>query len=262
MSTSAQIAANQQNAQRSSGPKTDSGKAISALNNFRYGFTGAFCILPWEDQEEYDQLSGGLLDDHRPSNTTEHLLVKTMTQSCWLRQRALTLQQLCFNREMAICDGDCEKQLALYLRYQTTHDRAFTKALDQLQKPRAEKRKEEIGFESQEKKAERATSCRHPPPSSGRTPRSPRKTPRRRRTSRAGAPPSPCLAHRSPSTAPRNRNRHRERSENAPRGAADSRECRLARNEQSRRTVVPVAECRRGPSENLGGLLELVNSKP
>jgi len=152
MSTSAQIAANQQNAKRSSGPRSEEGKAISALNNFRHGFTGAFSILEWEDADQYDLLYGGLLDDHRPSNTTEHLLVKTMAQSYWLRQRALNLQEMCFNRETPMCDIDREKQLALYLRYQTTHDRAFSKALDQFQKLRAEKRKEEIGFESQQQK--------------------------------------------------------------------------------------------------------------
>ena len=132
MSTAAQIAANQQNAQHSTGPKSHEGKAISALNNFRHGFTGAFCILNWEDEEQYDLLYGGLLDDHRPANTTEHLLVKTMAQSYWLRERALTLQQLCFKSDIPMCDADQEKQLALYLRYQTTHDRAFNKALDQL----------------------------------------------------------------------------------------------------------------------------------
>ncbi len=152
MSTSAQVAANQLNAKQSTGPKTQAGKAISALNNFRHGFTGAFSILEWEDADQYDLLYGGLLDDHRPSNTTEHLLVKTMAQSYWLRQRALNLQQMCFKREAPMCDGDSEKQLALYLRYQTTHDRAFSKALDQLQKLTAEKRKQQIGFESQQRK--------------------------------------------------------------------------------------------------------------
>ncbi len=152
MSTPLQIAANQENAKKSSGPRTEAGKAISALNNFRHGFNGAFSILPWEDEDQYDLLYGGLLDDHRPSNTTERLLVKTMAQSYWLRERALTLQHMCFNREIPMCDANCEKQLALYLRYQTTHDRAFNKALDQLGKLRAEKRKQEIGFESQERK--------------------------------------------------------------------------------------------------------------
>ena len=163
MSTSLQITANQENAQKSTGPRSDAGKAVSALNNFRHGFTGAFCILGWEDQDQYDLLYGGLLDDHHPSNTTEHLLVKTMAQSYWLRERALNLQQMCFRSEAPMCEVDREKQLALYLRYQTTHDRAFNKALDQLQKLRADRRKEQIGFESQQRKiaAQQAAPERH-----------------------------------------------------------------------------------------------------
>jgi hypothetical protein len=46
---------------------------------------------------------------------------------------------------------DNEKQFSLFLRYQTTNDRAFHKCLDQLLKLRAEKRKEQDGFESQKR---------------------------------------------------------------------------------------------------------------
>jgi hypothetical protein len=44
--TPAQVAANQANAQRSTGPRTPQGKAASALNNFRHDFNGAFTVPP------------------------------------------------------------------------------------------------------------------------------------------------------------------------------------------------------------------------
>jgi hypothetical protein len=69
MISSAQLAANQANAQRSTGPKTAQGKAISARNNFRHGFSGAFTVLPWESQDEFDMLLGGFRDEHRPSGS-------------------------------------------------------------------------------------------------------------------------------------------------------------------------------------------------
>jgi hypothetical protein len=47
---------------------------------------------------------------------------------------------------------DDEKQLALYIRYQTTHERNFHKCLNDLLRVRAEKRKQQIGFESQKHK--------------------------------------------------------------------------------------------------------------
>jgi hypothetical protein len=76
---------------------------------------------------------------------TEEILVEKMAQHYWLTQRAQRFA------DVAIETGD-DKKLALYLRYQTTHDRAFYKSLEQLVKLRAEKRKAEIGFESQKQK--------------------------------------------------------------------------------------------------------------
>jgi hypothetical protein len=155
MSTPAQVAANQQNAKLSTGPKTEDGKAISSKNNLRHGFTGAFMILPWEKQEEFDTLLAGLRAEHDPATITETLLVEKMAQSYWLSQRAVKLQQIvCFHDEADSPERD--KQLALYLRYQTTHDRSFHKSLNDLLKLRAEKRRLEIGFESQQLKQSRA----------------------------------------------------------------------------------------------------------
>src|SRR5690242_6780597 len=73
-----------------------------------------------------------------------------MAQHYWLGKRALVLQETCFDSETPLCEQ--EKQLALYLRYQTTHDRAFQRCSDELRKLRNEKRKVEIGFVSQERK--------------------------------------------------------------------------------------------------------------
>jgi hypothetical protein len=150
MATSAQVTANQSNAQHSTGPKTPQGKAIAARNNLRYGFTGVFSVLPWENQGEFDALFTGLCNEHQPATPTEAALIEKMAQGLWLGKRALLLQEVTFNLEMPACID--EKQLALFIRYQTTHDRAFHKCLDQLLKLRAEKRKQEIGFESQKYK--------------------------------------------------------------------------------------------------------------
>ena len=68
----------------------------------------------------------------------------------------MRLEEACFDFTTGqIID---ERKLALYLRYQTTHERAFHKALNDLLKLRAEKRKQEIGFERQEQA--RATEIR------------------------------------------------------------------------------------------------------
>ncbi|MBV9761832.1 MAG: hypothetical protein JO340_14820 [Acidobacteriaceae bacterium] len=150
MSTDAQIRANRENAQHSTGPQTQPGIAASCQNNFRHGLAGAFSVLPSEDQEEFDALLCGLRAEHRPTTLTESLLIEKMAQHYWLSQRAQRLQDIAMADDLPL--RDTERQFALFLRYQTTNDRAFHKCLNDLLKLRAERRKMEIGFESQERK--------------------------------------------------------------------------------------------------------------
>ncbi len=158
MSTEAQICANQANAQHSTGPKTDTGKAASCMNNFRFGFTGVFQVLPSEDQDAFDHLFHGLSVEHQVKTMTERILVLKMAQHHWLSLRAQRLQDLAITDD-ALAPEEKQRQFALFLRYQTTNDRAFTRALNDLLKLKAEKRKVEIGFESQ-KQREAAESRR------------------------------------------------------------------------------------------------------
>ena len=155
MPTEAQRTANSANALHSTGPKTAAGRAASARNHLSHGLAGStFTVLAWEDQSAFGDLSARLELEHKPETITEEILIRKMAQHYWLTQRAIALQGTCFNSEIA--PDDPEKQLALYLRYQTTHDRNFHKCLNDLLKLRAERRKAEIGFESQKMKQNRA----------------------------------------------------------------------------------------------------------
>ncbi len=152
----ARLAANRANALLSTGPKSEEGKAAVSQNRWRHGLSGAFAILPWEIEEDFQKLIADLRAEHKPSTPTENLLVDRMAQHHWLMQRALMLQGSCFTYETPGCDQP--KELALYLRYQTTHERAFHKCLNELLKLRAEVRrakaeevKQQIGFESQKR---------------------------------------------------------------------------------------------------------------
>lgn len=141
---------NRKNAQHSTGPKTTEGKSESSKNAFRHGLaSNKFLVLPWENMDEFDELLDNLRAEHQPATQTEALLIEKMAEHFWLSQRALRLQDMCFHRDVPICDQP--KELALYLRYQATHDRAFHKCLAVLAKLRAEQRKIEGGFVSQKR---------------------------------------------------------------------------------------------------------------
>jgi hypothetical protein len=149
MSTPAQRLANQANAQNSSGPKTETGKAASAVNNRKHGFAGAFFLLPNEDEADYRQLNDGFAAEYQPINVIEQILVQKMVQHYWVSQRAHQMQDACAYEHQL--DPVANNSLALFIRYQTTHDRAFHKCIEQLAKLRAERRKEQIGFDSQKR---------------------------------------------------------------------------------------------------------------
>ncbi len=56
MSTSSQIAANQANAQLSTGPRTGQGKSVASRNATKHGFTGKSILLPGENPQEFESL--------------------------------------------------------------------------------------------------------------------------------------------------------------------------------------------------------------
>jgi hypothetical protein len=147
MSTTAQITANQENAQLSTGPVTEEGKAISSRNNFRHGLASSQLLIPGEDPAEYQALLDSYLAEHNPATPTETALVVGLAQHEWLGDRALNFQNLCFTGP----EVD-QKQLNLFIRYESTHRRAYDKCLNNLLKLRKEKRQEQIGFESQKRK--------------------------------------------------------------------------------------------------------------
>jgi len=154
--TSAQLAANRENALKSCGPKTDAGKAISSQNRLKHGLArhnGRFAVLPTEDAAEFDELLANYLAEHEPTTQTETDLVHAMAESLWLRNRAQNLQPSCFDPQTgAVAD---QKSLALFIRYENTYQRAYSSSLRQLLKIRADKRKAEIGFEAQKRAEEK-----------------------------------------------------------------------------------------------------------
>ncbi|MFL6450694.1 MAG: hypothetical protein ACJ746_23870 [Bryobacteraceae bacterium] len=158
------IQANRQNAQLSTGPVTEAGKAASSRSNFRHGLAGAFCVLPGESVEDFERLRTDLEEEHGPATTTESLLVDDMARHYWLYQRALRLQEECF-----ACDFEAastQARFSLLLRYGITHEPAFRRCLADLAKLRKDRLQLQRGFESQargwaaERRREVAAQCR------------------------------------------------------------------------------------------------------
>jgi hypothetical protein len=117
MATAAQITANQNNAAHSTGPKTPEGKSAAARNSTKHGLSGAFTVLPHEDQDEFDILLACLRDDFQPANQHESFLVEQMSKSRWSLSRAQRLETAIFDQMLLgeIAAGDPDQRIAAKL---------------------------------------------------------------------------------------------------------------------------------------------------
>jgi hypothetical protein len=88
MSTYKQRAANLGNAHKSTGPKTEQGKARSRMNAVKHGLTGVRCVLiEGEDPEEFEALCADLIAKYRPSTAFGRELVVQLAVETWRLRR-------------------------------------------------------------------------------------------------------------------------------------------------------------------------------
>jgi len=161
MASPAQILANRENAQRSTGPKTQEGKQAAGRNAIRHGLTGTQIVMPGEDASAYEELRQGLRQSYRPSNEAEYILVDQIAANAWRLMRAQRVETAFFAKltegakdpDAALAEAFLEKpkELARMHRYVAAAQNAYYKAITQLsklQKERAGLEESEIGFVS------------------------------------------------------------------------------------------------------------------
>jgi hypothetical protein len=89
MSSESQINANRQNAQDSTGPTSEEGKAVSRLNAVKTGLTSRIMLLSDIDAPIYAKYIERFFTQHAPATEAEHDLVQTIADTEWrLRQIA------------------------------------------------------------------------------------------------------------------------------------------------------------------------------
>jgi hypothetical protein len=88
MATENQIAANRDNAKKSTGPKTTEGKTKSSKNALKHGLTTPYGLLPGESEEEYMYHREELLDELYPDSSIEHYLADRIVYLSWALKRA------------------------------------------------------------------------------------------------------------------------------------------------------------------------------
>lgn len=87
MATPAQIAANQANAQKSTGPRSEEGKQVSKMNAVTNGIFTTVPIAEVEDEDEFERMSEELTAIYQPSDYQECILVENIIISLWRQKR-------------------------------------------------------------------------------------------------------------------------------------------------------------------------------
>jgi hypothetical protein len=91
MSTEKQINANRQNAQKSTGPKSDEGKAAVSQNAVKHGIFSQ-SVIKGENEADYEAFHNKMLDEMKPVGPTEILLAARIVGLWWRLERAERIQ--------------------------------------------------------------------------------------------------------------------------------------------------------------------------
>jgi hypothetical protein len=78
---------NIQNAQKSTGPRTEAGKKRASLNALRHGITSQITVLPGEDMVAFQTFGKGFIADFKPVGSFESQLVQTIIELQWSLNR-------------------------------------------------------------------------------------------------------------------------------------------------------------------------------
>ena len=105
MSTSEkQLAANRQNAQKSTGPKTEAGKKKSSQNAISHGLHATDIVINSphlkESQTDYDRLIESLFDELKPVGVFQEHLVLKIANCIWRYRRAINAETAIVNDQL------------------------------------------------------------------------------------------------------------------------------------------------------------------
>ncbi len=161
MSTQKQTEANKNNAQQSTGPKTDEGKAVSKYNAIKHGLLSKEGLLEGEDEAILIEIGKRLRTELGPQTELELVLVDRITANVWRLRRVMKIEREMMDDDRFTTDylgKTTEKTLGEALsydfanndtygkliRYEASIERGIYKALHELQRLQAARNGEKV----------------------------------------------------------------------------------------------------------------------
>lgn len=132
-------AANRANSLHSTGPNNTERTRYNAT---RHGLSGKQVVVQGEDPAAFEALRRGLFDSYKPANTAEEILVEEIAQNYWRLRRARIIEAENFRisgggADPVIAFGCGATHFDSVRRYMTTIERAYHRAIQQLEKTQA-----------------------------------------------------------------------------------------------------------------------------
>ena len=92
MTSHNQFEANRQNAQKSTGPRTENGKRRSRLNALRHGLAAETVVEALENPTSYKKFQAAIVSHYAPQSPLEHELVLRLASLLWRLRRATSIE--------------------------------------------------------------------------------------------------------------------------------------------------------------------------
>lgn len=141
--SSRKLEANKKNAQKSTGPRTEDGKAKSASNSYVHGFFAKHLFPTAEqaakDKSDYLAVAEGVRNDYQPVGYWENFWVEKISTEALRLARLLGYEQTVM---MSWSNPFWEHSADRVLRFQSTANRRLTEAIEQLERLQAKRKAE------------------------------------------------------------------------------------------------------------------------
>jgi hypothetical protein len=100
MITQKQLEANRRNAQKSTGPRSDTGKAASSMNALKTGIHAESMLIPGEDPAELETLTAEYYSAHPPRSPEHRAIIDIIIRDEWQLRRLANIEAQLFAFEM------------------------------------------------------------------------------------------------------------------------------------------------------------------
>jgi len=144
MTSRAKVEANRKNAQKSTGPRTPSGKAVASMNALKHGLCAHTPVVPGEDPAEFAQFAAGWVDHLQPSDPHQTSLAEQLILAAWQLKRVpllragLIAEQMYWETKRSepihpwSMSSEAHARLSRIDRHQVVLERTFRQCLQEL----------------------------------------------------------------------------------------------------------------------------------